>query len=110
MKWLRKWWRAYLQAVRDEIASSKQRKRRTWPTPQDHMNRINPATGLPMMGLVDAGGNPYGSCSDCHQETPGSGGFSSHELTAPDMRSQYSDYSYHGGTNHESGYHPMNWD
>lgn len=26
--------------------------------------RINPATGLSMMGVVDSGGNPYGCSSD----------------------------------------------
>ena len=42
--------------------------------------RINPATGLPMMGNVDVCGNPYGFdmhfCGSSHDFSSSSGGFS----------------------------------
>ena len=37
-------------------------------TTNDEDHRINPATGLPMFGLVDIKGNPYGFSSSFHND------------------------------------------
>lgn len=110
MNWLRKWWRAYLTAVRENIAASEKRKRPSWPQTDRHILRINPATGLPMVGLVDAGGNPYGSCVNDQDESTRLGSFGSPDTTTPTFTSHSIDQPYHGSPHQEYGYPPRDWD
>ena len=41
----------------------------------DDFPKINPSTGMPMMGLLDAGGNPFGSNSDDDSSSDNSSNF-----------------------------------
>lgn len=110
MKWLRKWWRAYLQAVREEIAASKQRKRRPWTQIEHHRMRINPATGLPMVGLVDAGGNPYGSNLDPYPEQHFCDVPNATDMAGSSFSSENIGSPYHGATNHDDAFRSSNWE
>lgn len=109
MKWLRKWWRAYLQAVRDEIAASRQRKTRPRRPSDDWSRRFNPATGLPMVGSVDVAGNPYGSCLN-HDDERYRERFGSPDIQSPDCSSSNIVSPYYGATNHDTVCRPGNQD
>jgi len=110
MKWLRKWWRAYVQACRLEIAASKKRKRRSWLPPDNYMSRINPATGLPMVGLVDVAGNPYGSSGDTSQEWSSCDSTGSPDVSSPNFTIPDSDLPSRASSGHDMDYCSMNRD
>lgn len=101
------WLSSTFSSIKNGIENSRQQ---TNQFSEDHHNRINPASSLPMNGSVDIHGNPYGTGSSISNDP-----FAYHHNHFNHHTSSFNDYhnhyhyhdTFHNSFSHHDYYDPF---
>lgn len=77
---------------------------------EDHQNRINPASSLPMNGSVDIHGNPFGTASSISHDPFADQNrhhnhFNDHASSFNDYHNHHNYDAFHNSSSHHYDYH-----